>query len=207
MSTILGSATTVVIEPFDPASTTHPAHLYRLVRAYMVDEFNRTHTHPFGQIAATSLVPVFICVDGKVAGVVSVDPGRRAAETIHVEPKRRGRGVATQAMMLLREHYGIRTIKGPLSPASANIPERVGAVVDYGSAIGLATREAVAEESRVAVLGVCSALGHKAARLHGQPCNTCYRRELGRASDLAVMAYVKAAREGRAAVLVVDDHR
>jgi GNAT superfamily N-acetyltransferase len=192
---------TVVIEPFDPASMTHPAHLYRLVRAYMVDEFNRTRAHPFGHIAALPLVPVFICVGGKVAGVVSVDPARRAAETIYVEPKRRGRGVATQAMLLLRERHGIRTIKGPLSPASANIPERVGAVVDYGSGIGLAVREGVAEQSRVAVLGVCSGLGHKAARVHGQPCSSCYRRELGRASDLAVTAYLRAARMGQAAIL------
>lgn len=197
----MSSATTVVIEPFDPVSTTHPAYLYRLVRAYMVDEFNRTRAHPFGQIAALPLVPVFICVGGKVAGVVSVDPGRRSAETIYVGPKQRGRGAATQAMLLLREQHAVRTVKGPLSPASANIPQRVGATVDYGSAVSGAAREAEAERSRVAVLGVCSGLGHKAARLHGQPCNTCYRRELGRASDLAVTAYLKAARMGQAATL------
>lgn len=197
----MGGGVTATIEAFDPVSKTHPAHLYRFCRAYSVEEFNRTRAHPCGQIAALPLVPVFICVGGKVAGVVSVDPARRSAETIYVEPKLRGRGVATRAMLLLREQHAVSVIKGPLSPASAGIPERVGATVDYGSAVGRSLREAEAERSRVAVLGVCSGLGHKAARLHGRPCNACYRRELGRACDLAVTAYLKAARAGQAASL------
>lgn len=191
----------VAIEEFDPASKTHPALLYRLCRAYLVEEFNRTRVHPAGLIADPALVPVFIHAGGKAAGVVSIDPLRRSAETIYVEPRQRGRGVATGAMLLLRERHRIGTVKGPVSPASAGIPERVGVVVDYGSDAARVARQAVAEAARQAVLGVCSGLRHRASRLYGKPCDTCYRRELGRASDLAVGVYLKAVREGRAAVL------
>lgn len=194
-------AGTVAIEAFDPASKTHPALLYRFCRAYLVEEFNRTRVHPAGLIADPALVPVFISSGGKPVGVVSIDPIRRSAETIYIEPRQRGRGVATQAMLQLRERHRIGTVKGPLSPASAGIPGRVGAVVDYGSDAARMAREAVAEGAREAVLGVCSGLRHRASRLYGKPCDSCYRRELGRASDLAVGAYLEAVRQGRAAVL------
>lgn len=191
----------VTVEPFDPASKTHAVDLYRFCRAYLVEEFNRTRSHPSGLIVDPALVPVFIHVGGRPAGVVSVDPARRSAETIYIEPGQRGRGAATRTMLLLREFHQVGTVKGPLSPASAGIPDRVGAVVDHGSGAARAAREAVAAQARTAVLGVCSGLGHKAARVYGKPCDTCYRRELGRASDLAVTAYLKAARVGQAVAL------
>jgi GNAT superfamily N-acetyltransferase len=188
----------VTLEEFDPLKQEDVDSLQGMFTDYLLEEFERIGELAFGNPAAGYLITTFIQCEGRTAGFMALDAGRRAVELIYITPEWRGRGIATRVLRHTDEACPEKlALKTPLSPGGAALADRL----DLARADNFPHEVAKNDEAlRIIREGI------KRTCTHGQkggdprkPCKRCYQKSLRRIAALGLKKHVAEvrARTGR----------